>query len=72
MKKTIPAVTITCCDRCGKQFDRELYQYHLTGHMMAVSFQGDTGGGNVAFDFCADCSLAFDDFIKEGKVKSNA
>ena len=55
----------TKCDRCGVVMDGHKLRYHLEGHVTIVAFNGDVGGGKVAYDFCSDCSHDFERYLKE-------
>lgn len=72
MKQTIPAVTITVCDRCGARSDEKRDPFYHNHATVTVVVSGVDGFGNGAghtysLDLCGKCCTAFDAWRAEGK-----
>lgn len=73
-ERVIPAQTILVCDRCGRegvQYREGAFAHgglHIRGaESWGAAWNGDIGGAHVNYDLCAECQVAFERWLKEGK-----
>lgn len=65
--RTIPARTITTCDRCGDECGQ--YGIRAEGTQSGRAL-GGSGGGPFELDLCERCTVALHDWLRAGREES--